>query len=79
MTLSDISGIKFSDGLAGTLQGAVGYAVVNATNGLTGFSFTPTGDMLEVAPDGAITGIGAGGKFATLVSESDLGWNGFVE
>jgi hypothetical protein len=78
MSLTDISSPTFIDEVSGTLQGAVGYAVVNATNGLTGFSLTPTEDRLEVASDGAITGIGDGGKLAILVSESDLGWSGFI-
>lgn len=75
MSLTDITGITFIDELSGTLQGSVGYPVLNATNGIIGFSILPTVDRLEATDDGGVTGID-GGKLGTLVSESDLGWTG---
>ena len=78
MTITDITGVSFIDVPAGSLQGALGYPIVNGTNGITGFSLTPTVDRIEVSSDGAITGIGSAGDLATLISESDLGWTGIV-
>jgi len=78
MSLSDITGISFIDEFSGTLQGSVGYPIVNVTNGLIGFSLEPTVDRLEINANGAMLGIGSGGKLASLVSESNLGWTGYV-
>jgi hypothetical protein len=78
MTIAGITGITFIDTPIGDLQGSVGYPVMNATNGIVGFSITPTGDRIEVSSDGAITGFGSTGELATLISESDLGWTGIT-
>lgn len=78
MAISDITSITFIEGIAGSLQGAVGYPTVDANNGITGFNLTPTANRIEVSSDGAITGIGSSGELATLVSETDLGWNGIA-
>ncbi len=78
MSINDITDITFIVAIAGALHGPVGYPVMNATNGIIGFSLTPSGDRIESGADGAITGFGPTGKLATLISESDLGWIGIA-
>ena len=78
MAITDVTGLGFVAGVIGSLQGAIGYPVVNATNGIIGLSLTPTADRFEIDSNEAITGIGSAGETATFVSEADLGWTGIV-
>jgi len=78
MAITDVTGLSFVTEITGSLQGAVGYPVVNATNGIIGLSLTSTADRFEIDSDRAITGIGSAGETATFVSEADLGWTGIV-
>ena len=78
MAITDVTGLGFVTEIGGSRQGAIGYPVVNATNGIIGLSLTSTADRFEINSDGAITGIGSAGEAATFVSEADLGWTGIV-
>ena len=78
MAITDVTGLGFVTEIGGSRQGAIGYPVVNASNGIIGLSLNLTPDRFEMDSDGAITGIGSAGETATFVSEADLGWTGIV-